>query len=163
MFFCNVTARGERVAPAQMYQTALIERNYYPILSRLRLLQGAETSRLEISNVVPKEVEVLGLEWVDKDSGKRYVVETRQVPMLMAARGIGSDEQSWFVDVGTAPAEPGDWSVEAVVRLRDRNWFRVERAYVSYAPLAERPIPVGSIEQLRTEHDFLEIDEAGRE
>jgi hypothetical protein len=147
---------GDTVPQRERFQFAVIEQNKYPILARARLLEEPQ-KRLELTNVVPKEVEVVAVEWVSDDSDKRYRIADNQLPILMPARGIGSMPEHWFVNVGEAPAE-GEWYIEAVVRYRDRPWVRRVRAYTSYAPLDSTPIPAGSIPELLSAHSFIEVD-----
>lgn len=147
---------SERMPSDQQYLEASVERGFYPMLARLRLLEGSDSSTLEITNVIPKAAEVVSLQWVEASTGRSVQLEAPQLPLRMPARGVGSAAQHWFIDVGSIPGVPGEWSLQGTVRLAGRQWDQTETAYISYAPLKERPIPEASLEELLEQHAFVE-------
>jgi hypothetical protein len=134
------------------------EQRVYPILAHAKLIDTNESLQLEIDSAVPKDVEVLGIEWVNDDSDERILVKGVELPFAVPARGIGSAAQSWFIDPGEKPAA-GSWHLEIVVRLDNRPWMQRIRAISTYAPLKSSPIPEGSLAELLNRHAFLELAE----
>ncbi len=142
-----------------LFQLTPVEQRLYPLLARVSTLGGTET--IEMTNVIPREVEVMGLEWVNSETEERLTTEVAGLPFVMPARGIGSAPQHWLFDAGAAPSE-GAWILEATVRLQNRPWGRRIAAVASYAPLGEEPIPQGSVAAVTEQHEFLQLDEAAR-
>ncbi|MCP4090709.1 MAG: hypothetical protein GY746_13120 [Gammaproteobacteria bacterium] len=143
----------------EFYEFSLAEQRVYPILSHVKIFDEGELLRLEISNAVPKDVEVLGIDWVNNETGERVALEGVALPILLPVRGIGSQAQSWFYDADVAP-DRTLWHLEAVVRLQNRPWVQQIRAITSYAPLDAAPIPKSSIAKQLSEHPFLILDKS---
>ena len=155
----EIYGQGARVPENQLYQYGDREQYLYPLLARIRRLVGTDT--IEITNVVPREVEVLAMEWISADEQQRVEVRPKELPLMLSARGVGRSPEQHLITVGPAPDE-SDWRLEALVRYRDRPWGSRVSAVESYAPLQEDPIPQNTVDNLLSQHDFLELDQATR-
>jgi len=80
------------------------------------------------------------------------------LPMMVPARGIGSQPQHWFIDPGIAPA-PESWHLEVSARLLNRPWTQRIHAITTYAPLASSPVPESNVAEQLKLHSFLELEE----
>jgi hypothetical protein len=141
----------------ELYEFGQLEQRTYPILSHARLISAGDSHRLEISNAIPKEVEVLSVEWVNGESGERIALEGIALPFILPARGIGSQAQNMFFDAGVI-RDAALWHLEVSTRLTNRPWVQRIRAITSYAPLSGSPVPVSSITEQLNRHSFLTLD-----
>jgi hypothetical protein len=111
----------------------------------------------EEEHVFPKELEVLGVDWVNDETNERIAVEGIKLPFLLPPRGIGSLGQSVSFESGSAPQE-GLWRMEVSVRMLNRPWVQRVQAITSYAPLAGSPVPKSSIAEQLKRHSFLSLE-----
>jgi hypothetical protein len=149
--------RNSQTLSNEFYEFGQLEQRVYPILSHARLFSEGESQHLEISNAIPKEVEVLSVDWVNGETGERAALEGIALPFMLPARGIGSQAKSRVFDAGIIP-DATLWHLEVTVRLVNRPWVQRIRAITSYAPLSGAPVPVSSVAEQLNRHPFLALE-----
>jgi hypothetical protein len=139
------------------YITWAGENRPYPLLAHLVRYKQNGQDWLEISNAVPKDVEVYALAWIDEASGERTRMLEEQFPLSLAPRGIGSQPQRKLIALPPPPStEPGFY--EAMVRLERRPWYMPQRVSQVPAPRGASPIPSSSVNEQLELHSFLKAD-----
>jgi hypothetical protein len=122
------------------------------------LVNHDDAEILEITNAIPKDVQVLNIAWVNNDTQETLPIPNLQFPFLIPARGYEAPGQYWLFATGVQPQ--GSWRVEVTARLVNRNWAQPIVAERTYAPLTVPPIPVSSLAEQMAVHPFLQLDEA---
>ena len=142
------------------------EERSYPVLAHMVRYKAADSTAgqdvIEISNAIPKDVEVMNLEWVDAASETATPILEDEFPLMLAPRGIGSrPERHEFMLPEIAQSANG--YLRANVRLNKRPWYRQLLARPSYAPRSAAPIPRSSAAEQQHQHEFLLVDFANRQ
>jgi hypothetical protein len=143
------------------YLTWAGEERPYPVLAHFVRYARDGRDWLEISNAVPKDVEVMALEWVPAGNGQRMRILPDQFPLQLPPRGIGSRPERRVLELPEL-ARGGDGHLEALVRLERRPWYKAQRVTSGIAARAASPIPVSSVEAQLERHEFLRLDSANR-
>jgi hypothetical protein len=148
--FVNDGANPEQ----ELYYLWELEKEFYSSLAHVRLIDGDSGPLVEIDNAIPRDAELIGLQWVNSDSGESRPVGKVDLPMAIPARGFGSEALRWRIALDSVP-EGEAWQLQAKVRLLGRPWSRTMTAYRSYEALDASPIPVVSLQELQRRYRFI--------
>jgi hypothetical protein len=118
------------------------------------LLGEGVTQQVEISNAIPRDVEVLALQWINNDSGDIVPVDVTGLPLFVPARGFGSAGQTFRINVGATPEGTG-WGLQGWAKWVERPWAQSIQAYRSYEPLSAAPIPTSGLQDLLSRYRFI--------
>ncbi|MEC9375555.1 MAG: CotH kinase family protein [Pseudomonadota bacterium] len=136
----------------------IAEEKLYPILAHLIQYQIKDQKWLEISNAIPKDVEIFAIEWVDTITQERSKILKDNFPISLSPRGIGSKPQRYLVELPKL-AEKDDGYLEAMVRINQRPWYKFQRVRSSFPAREVSPIPNSTLEIQLKKHKFLSFND----
>jgi hypothetical protein len=146
----------------ELYYLWDVEEEFYSKLIHVSLIDSGNGQRVEIDNAIPKDAELLSLQWVNIDSGETRPVNQPDLPMQIAARGIGSAPLKWRFPLSSTPQGEG-WQLQAEVRLLDRPWTQTVVAERRYAALTASPVPEMGLQELLQRYRFIKQTKGSNE
>jgi hypothetical protein len=136
------------------------ELGQYPVFAHLGLLSGDGVEWLRVETAVPKDAQIVAVEWVNSATGERKAaVEAQMLPLHLPARGIGSVPRRFDLQLLELNEHDAlvSWTLEVSVRLNGRNWIRQFTPARIYPALQESPIPNISVESLAA-YEYLRLN-----
>jgi hypothetical protein len=130
------------------------ERDEYPVLAHLGVLASAGQSTLRIDNAIPRDVEIIAVEWASPGGAESVSAVHKEIfPLAVPARGIWS--APWRFDLDLAPPPEPDWSLQVTARMTGRAWSVTQTPVAIYEALTQVPIAAGDLATLQAANPFL--------
>jgi hypothetical protein len=139
---------------ADELRVPLVEESRYPALVHARIVSDGETTRLELDNAVPHEVEVRGLRWVPAVSDPpQDKPEFDPRSWVLPATPAGGLAQTMALPL--SPALDVEATLELKVGFRGRPESRILTVSTAPGTLAAHPLPAGDAFAAARDHTFL--------
>lgn len=129
----------------------------HPQLAHALRYERDDEHYLEVTNAIPKDVEVMGAAWIAADSDERVAILVEQLPIQLSPRGIGSRPERHALKLPALVSE-GAGRLEVQVRLERRPWYQTLQVPTGFGALTEVPTPSGNLAEQLAAHEFLSAE-----
>jgi hypothetical protein len=133
------------------------EHGLYPVLAHFEI-RTSSGKWLQIENAIPRDVTVIGIDWVNDSTGARQSAVVSALPIAVPPRGIGSMGQRLQTPLSASPGE--GWVLETRTKISGRSWVSTTRPVDVEPALDASPLPVGDVDEQVARHAFLHLDAA---